>query len=67
MCLELLTAWRARRGSELLDELLLSNNMLSPAELAHRRARHETEIESAKRMPERMLANHGTSRGGPRR
>lgn len=64
MCVELLDAWRARRGSELLYELLLGDGALSPEELALRRARHEAEMESAQRMPQRMLGHFKNQPGG---
>ena len=56
MCLELLDAWRARRDSELLPGLLLGDRTVSPQELALRRERHDAEMESAQRMPERVRA-----------
>lgn len=56
MCLELLDAWRARRDSDLLPDLLVKTATLSPEELELRRRRHEAEVESALRMPQRMMA-----------
>ena len=67
LCVELLDAWRTRRDIELLHELLLGENTLSPAELAMRKSRHESEVESAKRMPHHTMARHGSRPGGARK
>lgn len=57
MCLELLELWRRRRGSELLYDLLLGEGTLSREELELMRASHETEVERAQSMSERMPAH----------
>lgn len=67
LCVELLETWRTRRDVELLHELLLGENTLSPAELAMRKSRHEAEVESARRMPYRTMAHHGSRPGGTRK
>lgn len=67
LCLELFEAWSARRGSELVGELLLGERMLSREELALRKARHDSELEGARRMPEVMRAHHGSQPGAAER
>jgi len=57
MCLELLDAWRARRDSELVCDLLLRDGTISSEELALSRARHESELDSARSMAQRMRAH----------
>lgn len=67
LCVELLETWRTRRDIELLHELLLGENTLSPAELAMRKSRHEAEVESARRMPHTTMARHGGRPGGAKK
>ena len=62
ICVELLEAWRAERGSEHLLELFLARETLSPDDLTLRKRRHEAELESARRM---ALPVHGQLGAGP--
>ncbi|CAN5511039.1 hypothetical protein BH20ACT18_BH20ACT18_12500 [soil metagenome] len=67
LCVEVLEAWRAMRGSEHLHDLLLRDRTLSPEELARMKAGHELVMKRTQERPGHMRAALGGLGGNPPR